>query len=83
MNTRAELAEFENLMRRNSIRKLMIDGGVTFIDPSHAYVSPQAEIGRDSIIYPGVSIEGPSVIGEGCEIRAGTRITNSRLGTTL
>ena len=80
VNTRAELAEFENLVRRNSIRKLMIEGGVTFIDPSHAYVSPQAEIGRDSIIYPGVSIEGHSVIGERCEIRAGSRITNSKLG---
>src|SRR5918993_368690 len=80
VNTRAELAEFENLMRRNSIRRLMIDGGVTFIDPSHSYVSPQAEIGSDTIIYPGVSIEGPSVIGQRCEIRAGARITNSRLG---
>jgi bifunctional UDP-N-acetylglucosamine pyrophosphorylase/glucosamine-1-phosphate N-acetyltransferase len=83
VNTRAELAEFENLIRRNSIRKLMIDGGVTFIDPSHAYVSGQAQIGRDSIIYPGVSIEGSSVIGERCEIRAGTRITNSRLGDNV
>lgn len=80
VNTRAELAEFENLMRRNSIRKLMIDGGVTFIDPSHSYISPQAKIGSDTIIYPGVSIEGPSVIGQRCEIRAGARITNSRLG---
>jgi bifunctional UDP-N-acetylglucosamine pyrophosphorylase/glucosamine-1-phosphate N-acetyltransferase len=80
VNTRAELAEFENLLRRNAIRKLMIDGGVTFIDPSHAYISPQAQIGRDSIIYPGVSVEGNSVIGERCEVRANTRITNSRLG---
>jgi bifunctional UDP-N-acetylglucosamine pyrophosphorylase/glucosamine-1-phosphate N-acetyltransferase len=83
VNTRAELAEFENLLRRNGIRKLMIEGGVTFIDPSHAYVSPQTEIGRDSIIYPGVSIEGNSVIGERCEVRAGTRITNSRLGNDV
>jgi len=80
VNTRAELAEFENLMRRNSIRKLMIDGGVTFIDPSHSYISPEAKIGADTIIYPGVSIEGPSVIGQRCEIRAGARITNSLLG---
>ena len=80
VNTRAELAEFENVMRRNSIRKLMIDGGVTFIDPSHSYVSSEAQIGRDSVIYPGVSIEGSSVIGERCEIRAGARITNSRVG---
>jgi bifunctional UDP-N-acetylglucosamine pyrophosphorylase/glucosamine-1-phosphate N-acetyltransferase len=83
INTRAELAEFENLMRRTAIRKLMIDDGVTFLDPSHTYVSAEAEVGRDCIIYPGVSIEGKSVIGEGCEIRSGTRIANSRLGNNV
>ena len=83
INTRAELAEFENLMRRGTIRKLMVDAGVTFLDPSHAYVSAEAEVGRDCIIYSGVSIEGKSIIGEGCEIRSGTRITNSRLGNNV
>ncbi|HKG80884.1 MAG TPA: bifunctional UDP-N-acetylglucosamine diphosphorylase/glucosamine-1-phosphate N-acetyltransferase GlmU, partial [Pyrinomonadaceae bacterium] len=80
INTRAELAEFENLMRRTAIRRLMIDDGVTFIDPSHAYISSEAQIGRDSIIHPNVTIEGKSIIGEGCVIRSGVRITNSRLG---
>lgn len=79
INTRAELAEFENLLRRNTIRGLMLDG-VTFIDPSHSYVSDEARIGQDCVIYPDVSIEGASVIGDGCVIRAGSRITNSRLG---
>jgi bifunctional UDP-N-acetylglucosamine pyrophosphorylase / glucosamine-1-phosphate N-acetyltransferase len=80
INTRAELAEFENLLRRGTIRKLMMDAGVTFLDPSHAYISAQSQVGRDCVIYPGVSIEGKSLIGEGCQIRSGTRITNSRLG---
>jgi bifunctional UDP-N-acetylglucosamine pyrophosphorylase/glucosamine-1-phosphate N-acetyltransferase len=83
INTRAELAEFENLLRRNTIRKLMIEDGVTFLDPSRAYISAEAKVGRDCIIYPGVSIEGKSVLGEGCEIRSGTRITNSRLGNNV
>jgi len=83
VNTRAELAEFENLVRRAAIRKLMVDSGVTFIDPSHAYVSAEAEIGRDSIIHPNVTIEGKTVIGEGCVIRSGVRITNSRLGDAV
>jgi bifunctional UDP-N-acetylglucosamine pyrophosphorylase / glucosamine-1-phosphate N-acetyltransferase len=83
INTRAELAEFENLIRRNAIRRLMIESGVTFIDPSHAYISPEAEIGRDSIVYPDVTIEGKSVIGEGCVIRSGARITNSHLGDNV
>ena len=83
INTRAQLAEFENLIRRAAIRKLMIDSGVTFIDPSHAYISAEAEIGRDSIIYPNVTIEGKTIIGEGCVIRSGARITNSRLGDAV
>jgi len=80
INTRAELAEFENLRRRSAIRRLMNDGGVTFIDPSNAYISSEAQVGRDTVIYPGVSIEGKSYVGERCEIRSGSRITNSRLG---
>jgi bifunctional UDP-N-acetylglucosamine pyrophosphorylase/glucosamine-1-phosphate N-acetyltransferase len=83
INTRAELAEFENLMRRGTVRKLMIDAGVTFLDPSRAYISAETEIGRDCIIYPDVTIEGKSVIGTGCEIRSGTRITNSLLGDNV
>ena len=83
INTRAELAEFENLLRRNVIRRLMTEGGVTFIDPSHAYVSTEAQIGADTVIYPDVSIEGPSIIGEGCVVRSGARITNSRLGNNV
>jgi len=83
VNTRAELAEFENLMRRNTIRGLMINGGVTFIDPSHSYIGADAKIGRDTIIYPDVAVEGNSVVGENCVVRSGSRITDSRLGDNV
>lgn len=83
INTRAELAEFENLIRRSAIRRLMTESGVTFIDPSHAYISVEAQIGRDTVIHPNVTIEGKTVIGEGCVIRAGARITNSRLADNV
>jgi bifunctional UDP-N-acetylglucosamine pyrophosphorylase/glucosamine-1-phosphate N-acetyltransferase len=82
VNTRAELAEFENLLRRSTIRRLLLEG-VTFIDPSHAYVSAESQFGRDCVIYPGVSVEGKSVIGDGCVIRSGSRITDSRLGNNV
>ena len=83
VNTRAELAEFENLLRRNTIRALMVNGGVTFIDPSHAYISADAKIGCDTIIYPDVTIEGNSVLGRNCVIRSGSRISDSRLGDNV
>jgi bifunctional UDP-N-acetylglucosamine pyrophosphorylase/glucosamine-1-phosphate N-acetyltransferase len=80
INSRAELAEFENLIRRAAIRRLMFEGGVTFIDPGHTYISAEARIGRDTVIHPNVTIEGQSIVGEGCVIRSGARITNSRIG---
>jgi len=83
INTRAELAEFENLVRRNTVRRLMIESGVTFVDPSHAYVSSEAQVGRDTVIHPDVHIEGNTVIGDACEIHQGVRIVNSRIGNRV
>ena len=80
VNTRAELSEFEALLRRRTIRRLMIEAGVTFLDPSHTYVSSDAKIGRDCVIHPDVHIEGNSEIGEACEIQQGSRLVDSRLG---
>ncbi|HEX8635363.1 MAG TPA: bifunctional UDP-N-acetylglucosamine diphosphorylase/glucosamine-1-phosphate N-acetyltransferase GlmU [Pyrinomonadaceae bacterium] len=81
INTRVELAEFERLLRLRTLRRLMLDSGVTIIDPAHTYISAEAQVGHDTIIYPGVHIEGRTNIGEGCEIRSGTRISNSRVGS--
>ncbi len=80
INNRVQLADMERTLCRRTISRLMLDYGVTFIDPKNAYVSERANIGRDTIIYPNVTIEGESIIGDGCLIRSGTRITNSRIG---
>lgn len=80
INNRVELAETERILRQRVIKKLMLDYGVSFINPQAAYISEQANIGRDTVIYPNVSIEGETRIGDGCTIRQGTRITNSRIG---
>ena len=80
INTRVELSEFERILRMRTLRSLMLNGGVTVIDPQHTYVSPDAQIGRDTVLHPNVNIEGRTTIGEGCRIGPGTRITNSRVG---
>jgi bifunctional UDP-N-acetylglucosamine pyrophosphorylase / glucosamine-1-phosphate N-acetyltransferase len=61
----------------------MRDYGVTIIDPKHTYISEDAEIGRDTVIYPNVVIEGKTRIGDHCEIRSGSRITNSIIGRNI
>lgn len=83
INNRAELADLERIFCRRTISRMMLDYGVTFIDPKNTYVSGQANIGRDTVIYPNVHIEGASVIGDGCTIRQGTRVTNSRIGRNV
>lgn len=83
VNNRVQLADIERLVRRRTISKLMLDYGVTFVDPKTTYVSEQAKIGRDTVLYPGVTIEGSSEIGDGCTIRSGTRVANSKVGISV
>src|SRR5690606_18739771 len=80
VNDRRQLAGLEAEIRKRTIERLMADHGVSFIDTENAYVSERAKIGRDTTIYPGVVIEGRTEIGDGCVIRSGTRITDSKIG---
>ena len=80
VNNRAQLADLERVLNRRTISRLMLDYGVTFIDPKNTYVSERARIGRDTVIHPNVTIEGETEIGDECVIRSGTRITDARIG---
>ncbi|MFN0278091.1 MAG: bifunctional UDP-N-acetylglucosamine diphosphorylase/glucosamine-1-phosphate N-acetyltransferase GlmU [Pyrinomonadaceae bacterium] len=80
VNDRRQLAEMEDEMRRATISRLMLESGVTFIDPKTAYISGRSTIGRDTVIHPNVAIESKSVVGENSIIRSGTRIVNSTIG---
>jgi bifunctional UDP-N-acetylglucosamine pyrophosphorylase/glucosamine-1-phosphate N-acetyltransferase len=54
--------------------------GVTIEDPATTYIDRDVTIGADTVIRPGVSIEGATTIGGSCEIHSGARIVNSRIG---
>jgi bifunctional UDP-N-acetylglucosamine pyrophosphorylase/glucosamine-1-phosphate N-acetyltransferase len=79
INSRRELAEVSRIVRQEKTAELM-DAGVTIEDPATAYIDRDVIIGRDTIIHPGVSIEGRTTIGGGCEIHSGARIVDSTLG---
>jgi bifunctional UDP-N-acetylglucosamine pyrophosphorylase / glucosamine-1-phosphate N-acetyltransferase len=81
VNDRRQLARMESEIRRRTIDRLMTESGVSFIDPTSAYISSRAVIGRDTVIYPNVTVEGESRIGEGCLVRPGTRIKDSVIGS--
>ncbi|MGG7059504.1 bifunctional UDP-N-acetylglucosamine diphosphorylase/glucosamine-1-phosphate N-acetyltransferase GlmU [Clostridium nigeriense] len=76
VNSRVQLAEAEEILRRRINRKHM-ENGVTLIDPNSTYIGDDVEIGRDTIIYPGNVIEGNSKIGEGVLLYPNSRISNS------
>jgi bifunctional UDP-N-acetylglucosamine pyrophosphorylase/glucosamine-1-phosphate N-acetyltransferase len=53
--------------------------GVTIEDPATTYIDDDVVIGADTVIHPGVHLEGKTQIGQACEIHAGVRIINSTL----
>ena len=79
VNTRAELAEIHRLLWQKTAQRLLAEG-VTLLDPDRAYIGPLVRIGSDSILYPNVTLEGQTVIGEGTTIYSGCRIRNSTVG---
>ncbi|MGA7615789.1 MAG: bifunctional UDP-N-acetylglucosamine diphosphorylase/glucosamine-1-phosphate N-acetyltransferase GlmU [Thermoanaerobaculia bacterium] len=79
VNSRAELAAVEAELNRRKIETLMIEG-VTFRDPSSASVDWNVRIGRDTIIYPYVCLEGSTSIGEECVIESGSHLVDSEIG---
>lgn len=80
VNDRRQLAAMERTIRTRTVERLMLESGVTFTDPAAAYVSAEAAVGRDTVIYQNVTIEGKTVIGNGCTIRPGVRIVDSVIG---
>lgn len=78
VNSRSELAEASRIVRQTKNEELMA-AGVTIEDPATTYVDDDVVVGTDTVIHPGVHLEGKTQIGNACEIHAGVRIVNSIL----
>ncbi|MCY4025150.1 MAG: bifunctional UDP-N-acetylglucosamine diphosphorylase/glucosamine-1-phosphate N-acetyltransferase GlmU [Acidobacteria bacterium] len=79
VNSQAELAELGSVMRQVKNEELMASG-VTIEDPATTYIDRDVRVGPDTVIHPGVTLEGRTVVGARCELRSGVRITDSTLG---
>ncbi|MDH4065760.1 MAG: bifunctional UDP-N-acetylglucosamine diphosphorylase/glucosamine-1-phosphate N-acetyltransferase GlmU [Acidobacteriota bacterium] len=79
INSRSELAEVNRMVRQQKNEELMA-AGVTLVDPATTYVDVDVLVGPDTVIHPGVHLEGSTRIGGACELHAGVRIVNSTIG---
>jgi bifunctional UDP-N-acetylglucosamine pyrophosphorylase/glucosamine-1-phosphate N-acetyltransferase len=78
INSRKELADAAHLLKRQ-INERHMAAGVTLIDPEDTFIGPLVTIGRDTVIYPNVFLEGKTEIGENCVIEANVKIADSTL----
>jgi bifunctional UDP-N-acetylglucosamine pyrophosphorylase/glucosamine-1-phosphate N-acetyltransferase len=67
------------ILRDRKNEELMASG-VTIVDPATTWVQPNVSIGHDTVLHPGVYLEGQTRIGSGCEIHSGVRIIDSTVG---
>lgn len=79
VNDRLDLARVHGALLRRKAEELMRQG-VTILDPSRVVVEAGVEIGRDSVLHPGVYLTGETRLGEGCTIHQGAWLKDARLG---
>jgi len=82
VNTRQQLAAAERVVRQQ-IRERWLEAGVTMRDPGSVWIDAGATIGRDTVLYPNVTLEGKTVIGEETTIRSGVRVTDCVIGNNV
>ncbi len=79
INTRAELAGMEALLKAQQVERWMA-AGVTFEDPATAYVGPDVTIGPDTVIGPNVILRGTTRIGTACRLDGSAYLVDTVLG---
>ncbi|MFK4785907.1 bifunctional UDP-N-acetylglucosamine diphosphorylase/glucosamine-1-phosphate N-acetyltransferase GlmU [Fusobacterium sp. MFO224] len=82
VNSKVELAKASKVLRNRKNKELM-EKGVILIDPETTYIEDTVDVGRDTVLYPTVILQGETEIGEGCEIIGNTRIIDSKLGNNV
>ncbi|HVH11831.1 MAG TPA: hypothetical protein VM759_02210 [Longimicrobium sp.] len=80
VHSRDALARASSCIRDRVVRRLM-ESGVTFLLPQSTLVDVDVLIGRDTVVYPGVVLEGQTVVGEETVIGPACRIISSRIGS--
>lgn len=79
VNSRVDLSELGTMLRARKNHELML-AGVTLEDAASTHVDADVTVGADTIIGPGVILQGSTTVGARCHIQAGTRLTDAAIG---
>lgn len=79
VNDRVQLAAAESELRRRTNEGLL-RSGVTMLDPSSVFVDATVRVGQDVTLFPGVILQGSTVVGDGTELGPGTRLVDCVVG---
>ena len=79
VNDRYELARANDVLRLRKIKSLN-EQGVTVYDPGSTWIDLDVKVGRDTVLYPSVILEGESVIGSHCTLYPYVHVIDTRVG---
>jgi len=82
VNSRVEQAQAHSALQQRRNVDIMLQG-ITMYSPESISVSPDTDIGRDTILMAGVQLCGHSRIGENCILRQGAILTDCTLGDNV
>ncbi len=79
INSRNQLAQAEHLVQ-GRLRQNLLERGVTMMMPDTVYLGMDVQVGPDTVLYPGVILEGKTEVGRGCTLGPNTHIIDSSVG---
>jgi bifunctional UDP-N-acetylglucosamine pyrophosphorylase/glucosamine-1-phosphate N-acetyltransferase len=79
INSRADLADVQEVARRMILRRHML-AGATISDPSSTFIDVDVKIGEDTTVEPFTFLKGQVEIGSGCTIGPMTTLIDSAVG---
>jgi bifunctional UDP-N-acetylglucosamine pyrophosphorylase/glucosamine-1-phosphate N-acetyltransferase len=79
VNSHIQLAEAEQIVQ-GRLRRSFLENGGTMLLPDTVYLGMDTAIGSDTILYPGVILEGKTSVGSNCVLGPNTHIIDSTVG---
>ena len=79
INSKQHLAGAEALIQAR-LKQECMEAGVTMLMPETVYLGMDVQVGPDTVLYPGVILEGSTEVGAGCTLGPNTHIIDSQVG---